>query len=108
MMKREDFMFSVGFDGQTALVDGDSRRRYGRLSVDELVDKGLFRPAVCAAVYDKDDEALERIRAVFVRVSGSDVGAADDLLRIFGIPTQVLSPLQDGDGKKAEYKTEVV
>ena len=110
-MKREDFMFTVGFDGQTALVDGDSRRRYARLTVDELVERGLFRPAVCAAVYDGDDQALERIREAFVRASGDEVSQASDLLRIFGIPTQVLAPPEDGDGKdgkKTGYKTEVI
>jgi len=46
-MKREDFLFTIGYQGDTALVDGSAKRQYGGLSTRELAAKGLLKPAMC-------------------------------------------------------------
>lgn len=107
MIKREDFMFTVGFDGATAIVDGDARRRFARLDVDQLLDQGLYRAAVSAAVFDRDGPALEKIRDAFARASGSPIEDPQDLLKIFGIPTQVLVRAGEKSATR-QYKVEVL
>ncbi len=89
-MKREDFMFTVGFDGAAAVVDGEMRRRYGRATVADLLAAGHYRPAACAAVWDDDEAAVQQVIEAFNRASGGALRTREDLVRLFGVPLQVL------------------
>ena len=89
-MKREDFMFTVGFDGAAAVVDGEMRRRFGRATVADLLAAGYYRPAACAAVWDDDEAAVQQVIEAFNKASGSALRAREDLVRLFGVPMQVL------------------
>jgi hypothetical protein len=89
-VKREDFMFAVGFDGATAVVDGAARRRHGRASVAQLLEAGLFRPAACAALWDDDDTSVAQVIEAVNRASGAGLAGREDLVRLFGVPVQVL------------------
>ena len=81
-MKREDFVCAVGFDGDCAIVDAQARRRYGGLEFAALLDKGLYRYAFRAALYDDFlDDYLPR----FVEASGIEVSSIDALKRLFGV-----------------------
>jgi spore coat protein U-like protein len=91
-VKREDFMFTVGFDGATAVVDGQLRRRYGHAPLSELLDNGLYRPAACAALWDDDEEAVRQVIDAFGRASGVTLAGRVDLVRLIGVPLQVLGP----------------
>jgi hypothetical protein len=104
-MKREDFMFTVGFDGATAVVDGEMRRRYGRSTVADLLAAGHYRPAACAALWDGDESAVQLVIEAFNRISGGSLRAREDLVRLFGVPMQVLK----GDsGEPAPIKVQVI
>ncbi len=81
-MKREDFVCAVGFDGNCAIVDGSARRRYGALKVAELLDKGLYRYAFRAALYDG---SLEDYLPRFVEASGIEISSIEALKRLFGV-----------------------
>ncbi len=96
-MKREDFVFTVGFDGATAVVDGEMRRRFGRATVADLVAAGYYRPAACAAVWDDDEAAVQQVIEAFNRASGGALRVREDLVRLFGVPMQVLK----GDSAEA-------
>ena len=89
-MKRDEFIFTVGFDGATAIVDGAARRKYRRYDTDQLVEAGLYKQAVFAAVYDADQAALSRILAAYNKVSGAGIAKVDDLIKTYGAPLQVL------------------
>lgn len=89
-MKREDFVFTVGFDGATSVVDGAARRRYGRASVGELLEAGLYRPAACAALWDGDETAVAQVIETVNRMCGAGLRGKEDLVRLFGVPMQVL------------------
>jgi len=90
MVSREDFVFTIGYDGPAAVVDGKAKRRYGSLSTRQLAEKGLFRAAYSSAVWSKDPADVEAVVEVYNRVSGSSLTADSNLGRLFGVfPTKV-------------------
>jgi hypothetical protein len=84
-MQRADFVFTIGYEGNAALVDTHAKRRYGNLSVDELLERGLYKPAFCAAVYDEDEAGMQQVLDTYNRLSGGDYRSVDDLKRLFGV-----------------------
>jgi hypothetical protein len=90
MFSREDFVFTIGYDGPSAVVDGQAKRRYGTLSTRELAEKGLFRAAYSSAVYSKDPSELETLVDVYNRTAGTSYTVASSLDRLFGVfPVEV-------------------
>ena len=92
MLSREDFVFTIGYDGPAAVVDKQAKRKYGKLSTRELAEKGLFRAAYSSAVYSNDQEALEFVASAFKRLgdgvgksSGAGVPAMDRLFGVFPV-----------------------
>jgi hypothetical protein len=51
VISREDFIFTIGYEGSTAIVDGRARKEFGGLSTMELAEKGLYRAAFSSALY---------------------------------------------------------
>lgn len=90
MLPREDFIFTVGYDGPAAVVDRQAKKKYGKLSTRELAEKGLFRAAYSSAVYSGDPAELAFVAETYNRTGGhSPVGQAS-LNRLFGVfPTDV-------------------
>lgn len=100
MISRKDFVFTVGYDGNTAVVDGAMRRRYGSLSTEELAEEGLFKEAVCSAVYEQAEEAaagsgsgqapaaggpLVRVLQIYNRGAEKKIPGVEGLKRTFGV-----------------------
>jgi hypothetical protein len=85
MLSREDFIFTIGYDGPAAVVDGQAKRRYGSLSGRELAEKGLFRAAYSSAIYSKDPAELDAVLEIYNRTSGESYTAASSLDRLFGV-----------------------
>jgi hypothetical protein len=85
MLSRENFVFTIGYDGPTAVVDGRAKRRYGRLSAKELAEKGLFRAAYSAAVWSKDRKDMEDVIEAYNRASGASLSADSVQGRLFGV-----------------------
>lgn len=84
-MQRADFVCTIGYEGNAALVDTQAKRRYGKLSVDQLLERGLYKPAFCAAVYDKDQAAMQRVLETYNQLSDGNYQSVDDLKRLFGV-----------------------
>jgi len=84
-VKREDFVFAIGFDGNKAIVDKRSRSRYSKLDTRGLADKGLFRAAYRSAVFDTDDAAAEYVLEKFNAVSPIKYKNSSDLVKVFGV-----------------------
>ena len=84
-MKREDFIAAIGFQGNTAYVDGKVRKRYGKLTASELIERGLYRTSFCAALYDEDSAAIQRLLEHFATLQDGNYETADDLKRLFGV-----------------------
>ena len=90
MLSREDFVFTIGYDGPAAVVDNQAKRKYGKLSTGELAEKGLFRAAYSSAVYSNDPQELRFVAEAYNRLRGhspADVSEADiaALARLFGV-----------------------
>lgn len=84
-MKREDFIFTVGFQGNTAIVDKKAQRSFRGSSIDELLAEELFGAAFRAAIFDSDDSAIERIRLKYNESFNADYESAMQLKRLFGV-----------------------
>jgi hypothetical protein len=90
MLSREDFIFTIGYDGPAAVVDGQAKRRYAGLSTAELAEKGLFRAAYSSAVYAKNTEELNIIVDAYNKTAGTSYTADSPLDRLFGVfPVEV-------------------
>ncbi len=84
-MRREDFVFTVGYQGDTAIVDGHARSRYGRLSTRQLAEQGLLKPALSSALYSQIAEELEEVVRLFNERSGTDPVSIEQLKRVLGV-----------------------
>jgi hypothetical protein len=88
MLGREDFVFTIGYDGPAAVVDGQAKRRYGSLSTAQLAEKGLFRAAWSSAVYSGSEAEKALVVESYRRVSGMSLAGSPD--RVFGVfPVEV-------------------
>ena len=81
-MKRNDFVFTIGYDGNTAIVDRKTQRKYRNAGAGELLNAGQYRPAFCAALFD---DQLHDFVAEFRAATGIAVTDADAIKRLFGV-----------------------
>ena len=84
-MQREDFIFTIGYQGNAAIVDKRAKNQYGRLSTMELAEKGLFKSAFCSALFSGDSVEMESFLEHYRAVSGNPDVTADNLKRVFGV-----------------------
>ena len=84
MLSRSDFIFTIGYDGPAAVVDGQAKKLYSGLSTAELAAKGLFRAAYSSALWSKDPKELETVAEIYNKVSNSSV-SPQALQRLFGV-----------------------
>jgi hypothetical protein len=90
MLSREDFIFTIGYDGPAAVVDGQAKKRYGSLSTRELAERGLFRAAYSSAIYAKDPGDLEILVEIYNKTAGASLTVNSPLDRLFGVfPVEV-------------------
>ncbi len=81
-MKRDDFIWTIGYQDDTAIVDGPARKRLKNRSPEELLQEGMYRAAFCAAVYDgTEEEFLPR----FVERTGINADSVAYLQRLYGV-----------------------
>lgn len=87
MLPRDDFIFTIGYDGPAAVIDSQARRRNKGLSTQALIDKGLFRAAYSSAVYSKNPDELRLVADAFGRLSDStvDIAVMDRLFGVFPV-----------------------
>lgn len=90
MVSREDFIFTIGYDGPAAVVDSQAKQRYGRLSTKELAEKGLFRAAYSSAVFAKNEAEMKIVVDVYNKTAGTAYTLDSPLDRLFGVfPVEV-------------------
>ncbi len=85
MISREDFAFTIGYDGEQAVVDGKAKRQYGSLSTMELAEKGLYRAAFSSALYSGDEAEMQAFIDYFNAKAKTAYRNADELKRLFGV-----------------------
>ena len=84
-MTRNAFVFCIGYNGGTAIVDRKLESQFGRLATRELFTEGLYKPAVASAIFDKNETDLEWMRQEYSRVTGRDLRDSDALKRTVGV-----------------------
>jgi hypothetical protein len=97
MLSRGDFVFTIGYDGPAAVVDGQAKKRFGALSTRELAEKGLFRAAYSSAVYSNDPAEIDAVMEIYNRTTVasrnpvlSSTTATSSPDRLFGVfPVEV-------------------
>ncbi|MDR1218066.1 MAG: hypothetical protein LBK73_00465 [Treponema sp.] len=90
MLSRENFVFTIGYDGPAAVVDKQALQKYGALSTKELAEKGLFRAAYSSALYSKDPKELKIVVDVYNKTAGASYTVLSQLDRLFGVfPVEV-------------------
>jgi hypothetical protein len=90
---RADFVFTIGYEGNTAVVDGGLKQKYGRYDTEALAKEGLFKQALCSAIYELSRKAsgedaggsLERVLEIFNAQAEQKLGSVEELKRIFGV-----------------------
>lgn len=91
MISREDFIFTIGYDGSTAVVDGKARKEYGKLGTMQLAEKGLYRAAYSSALYSGDESEMRSFIAYFNGVAGTGYTGSDQLARLFGVSRETIT-----------------
>jgi len=84
-MKREDYIFSIGFDGNKAIVDKKARSGFKNLDTRALADRGMFKVAYRGAVYDEDQAGADYVLARFNEVSPIRYDNSEQLMLVFGV-----------------------
>jgi hypothetical protein len=83
-MRRADFVFCIGYDGSTAVVDGRQQRRYGALDAAGLAAAGLYKQALAMAAFDGDAAAAAAILEHYNTHTAHPVGTVAELERLYG------------------------
>ena len=89
IMKREEFIATVGYQGDTALVDRNILSAVKGLNTNELLEKGLFKAAFCSALFSssKDNGSLEEklVLDYYNSKNQAQIPSVDGLKRLFGV-----------------------
>ena len=89
-MKREDFIFTIGYQGNTAVVDGRAKKQYGTLSARELAEKGFYKAAFSAALYSGDEKEVDEFLSIYNAASADGPrytkAGLNRLFGVFGVP----------------------
>jgi hypothetical protein len=91
MLSREDFIFTIGYDGAVAIVDGRAKRQYGRLSTMELAETGLYRAAFSSALRSGVQAEMKAFIDFFNAKAGTSYSTAEELQRLFGVLVEDVS-----------------
>lgn len=81
-MKRDDFVWTIGYQDDVAIVDGPARKKYRNKPAEDLLEAGMYRAAFCAAVYDG---VAEDFLPRFVEKTGIRADSVEYLQRLYGV-----------------------
>ena len=84
-MKRDDFVFTIGFEGSTAVVDSRSRKRYSGMTTMQLAQEGLYRQAFCSALYSGNESEMQELLTWLQANTRFDASTPLALKRLFGV-----------------------
>jgi hypothetical protein len=87
MINKVDYIFTVGYQGDTAIVDGKNRKKYGKLSASDLAAEGMFKPALCSALYDQNEEEQQNVLKLYNEQTGAAYASVEELMKVFGVFT---------------------
>jgi hypothetical protein len=90
VLGRNDFVWTIGYDGPVAVVDKQAKQKYGDMSTRELAEKGLFRAAYSSAVHNKSADELQTVVDAYNKTANTSFTVSSSLDRLFGVfPVEV-------------------
>ena len=78
-------MFTIGFEADTAIVDAKAKRKYGKLSTQELAQEGQYKAALCSALYSNDEREMNELLSYLSENTTLPADSAESLKRLFGV-----------------------
>jgi hypothetical protein len=91
VISREDFVFTIGFDGAVAIIDGRAKKEFGKLKTMQLAEKGLYRAAFSSALFSGDAAEIAGFIVYFNAKAGTKYTEASQLSRLFGVYKEEIS-----------------
>ena len=85
MIAREDFIFAIGFEGATAVVDGKAKHQFGKLATMELAQKSLYRAAFASALFSGKADEMKAFIDYFNSKAKTSYTETAQLSRLFGV-----------------------
>ena len=85
MLSREDFIFTIGYDGPVAVVDKQAKKKFGHLNTKELAERGLFRAAYSSALYSNDSQELQFVAEAYNQMEKHSQVEINALEKLFGV-----------------------
>ena len=85
MIKREDFIFTIGYSGSSAIVDSSLEKKFGSLDSEALAKEGLFKAALCSAIFDNRESELDKVLAIYNSKAEGAIKSPEELKRKFGV-----------------------
>jgi len=96
-MTREDFIFTVGYDGNTAVVDKKAKSKYSQKTTMELLEAGFFKPALCSAIYSENQDELNAVLERYNSFTEKKIDNIEQLKLVIGIqkmPKEIIEIVQ--------------
>lgn len=85
MIKREDFIFTIGYSGSSAIVDSSLKKKFGSLESEALAKKGLFKAALCSAIFNNRETEMDQVLALYNSKAKGAIKTVEELKRKFGV-----------------------
>ncbi len=96
-MKREDFIFTIGYDGDSAVVDSKAKKKYSSYTTAQLLEEGFFKPALCSAIYSKNNEEFKAVLEKYNLSTDKPLVSIDQLKLVLGVhrlPDEITKTVQ--------------
>ncbi|MBN1412094.1 MAG: hypothetical protein JW969_14720 [Spirochaetales bacterium] len=85
MISRENVLFTIGFQGNAAIVDGELKRKYGSLSAVQLAEKGFFKQALISCLYSGEEDEILKIRELYNKNTRKKIQSTEDFKKTLGV-----------------------
>jgi len=84
-MTREDFIFTIGYDGDGPVVDKKSAKASGKLGTEELFRQGFLKAAVRSAVFAGNENEEKLVLELYNKEVNRKLGSFAELRAVFGV-----------------------
>lgn len=85
-MKKIEFISTIGYQGNAALVSQKLMKTYKGLSLEQLVEQGYFRAAVATVIFDTLSDKEQYLVDTYNSQSQVPVRDFAHLQRVYGVP----------------------
>jgi hypothetical protein len=84
-MTRKDYVFCIGYEAETAIIDKRAQGRFAGLDTDALIQKGLFRYAAASAEFSGNADEQKAVIEGYNKMTRSALTDFQMVRRLFGL-----------------------